>query len=354
MNYLKVIYQNLIREYLILIRRPAGLVFALFLPTLILVVIATSFPGEFLDVKHARIPIIRTEENEALVDDLAERISSDEFGVVIKDGDENILKNLVKDKEYLMGIYPEIVGRTQKINVVVDNSNPLARDAILVKLKSKLEKEDSSIVKKEVYKNDLRFIDYLFPGIISLGTMFFCLSLASIGVVRERVSGTLERIRSSPLPLWIFLISKYIAYIILAAIAGIFILLSGYYLFDIPIAGPIVLVILMEILTATPFIGLALITSTIGKSEFESQVIVLFISIPAIFISGIFFPLQCMPRYIAEIVKFFPLAYSTEALRDVIIRGFGFSQIIPAFKALVIYSLGFFVLAVLFFRRREK
>ncbi len=354
MNYLKVIYRNLIREYLILVRKPAGLIFALFLPTLILVVIATSFPGEFLDVKHAKVPIMDDGSNSQFVSELKEKVSSEELSVVIEQGALNKLEDLVGDKKYLLGLYPHLSeGRFENV-VVVDNSNPLARDAVLSKIKSRLgAEEDYNVVQKDIYEADLRFIDYLFPGIIALGIMFFCLSLASIGVVRERVSGTLERIRSSFLPLGVLLVSKYITYIVLAAISGIFILVCGYVFFNIPIAGSIWLVIILEIITATPFIGLALITSTIAKTEFESQVIVLFVSIPSIFISGVFFPIECMPEYVARVVKYFPLSFSVEALRDVIIRGFNIYEVAPAILALSLYSLVFFVTALAMFKKRD-
>jgi ABC-2 type transport system permease protein len=348
MNNLKVIYQNLIAEYLILIRRPAGLFFAIFLPTLVLVVIGVSFPGEFLDITHSAIVIMENDSNKILVDSIREKISSDDFDLTVMKGDQSFLETLVTSKEYLLGIYPRLKpdSMVPEITVVVDNSNPSARDPVLVKLMSQIQEDSDSsglIRKKEVYEGDLGFIDYLFPGIIGLGIMFFCLSLASIGVVRDRVSGSLERIRSSPLPLWTFLISKYIAYIILAAVSGVLILIAGEFIFNIPIAGSIWLVLLLEILTATPFIGLALITSTIGKSEFEAQVIVFFIALPLIFISGIFFPIQSMPVYMQKVVKYFPLAFSVEALRDVTIRGMSFPEVSSAVIALISYSLAFFI-----------
>ncbi len=357
MKSLKVIFQNLVAEFLILIRRPAGLLFAIFLPTLVLVVIGVSFPGEFLDIVHSPIIIIEDENNQILVNSLKEKISPEDFDLTIKKGDQSILEELVKSKKYLLGIYPKLTlpDKPPETIIVVDNSNPSARDPVLARLMSQIQEEsDSLLVKKEIYEDDLRFLDYLFPGIIGLGIMFFCLSLASIGIVRERVSGSLERIRSSPLPLWIFLISKYIAYIILAAISGILILMAGKFLFNIPIAGFIWLVLFLEILTATPFIGLALVTSTVAKSEFEAQVIVFFITLPLIFISGVFFPIQSMPDYIQKVVKHFPLAFSVEALRDVIIRGMELSDILPAIIALIVYSFGFFILAVLIFKKREK
>jgi ABC-2 type transport system permease protein len=354
MNYLKVIYQNLIREHTILMRKPAGLIFSLFFPTMILVVIATSFPGEFLDIEHVQIPIMEDGSNERLVTELKDKISSEELSVVVEHGGLTDLENMVRNKKYLLGLYPRLAENTPENVIVIDNSNPLARDAVLAKIKSRLGTgEDYNIVKIDIYEGNLRFIDYLFPGVVALGIMFFCLSLASIGVVRERVSGTLERIRSSFLPLSILLISKYITYIILAAISGVFILISGYVLFNIPIAGPVWLVILLEIITAAPFIGLALITSTIAKTEFESQVIVLFISIPSIFVSGVFFPIECMPEYTARIVKYLPLSFSVEALRDVIIRGGSISQVLPAISGLMLYSLAFFIAAVAMFKKRE-
>ncbi|MFQ6049960.1 MAG: ABC transporter permease [Candidatus Paceibacterales bacterium] len=357
LKYLKVILQNIIVEYLILIRKPAGLIFALFLPTIILVVFGISFPGETLDITYPRIVIIEDENNQTLVSSLKEKISPEDFNLEVRRGDQSTLEELVKSKEYLLGIYPELSLSHQppKITIVVDNSNPLARDTVLDKVMPQIvEIEDSFILQKDAYEKDLRFIDYLFPGITAFGIMFFCLSLASIGVVRERISGSLERIRSSPLPLWVFLISKYTAYSLLAAIAGVLILIGGRFLFNISIAGPIWLVILLEILGAAPFIGLALITSTIGRSEFEAQVIILFISLPLVFISGIFFPIQCMPDYVQNVVKFFPLTYSVEGLRDVIIRDLGLFEILPVLNMLILYSLLFFIFAVLIFRKRER
>ena len=128
MKYINAIIQNVVSEYLILIRRPAGLVFSLFFPTLILVVIALSFPGEFLDITKAEIIIIKNEENEAIVESLEKEISEENFIIHFEDKSLEELENIIRNKEYLLGIYPEISERdySTKMNIVLDNSNPLS------------------------------------------------------------------------------------------------------------------------------------------------------------------------------------------------------------------------------------
>jgi ABC-2 type transport system permease protein len=354
MGHSKIIWQNIKKEYLTLIRKPASLILCLFFPLIALIVFGVSFPGEFLGIKVAPVILIEDSSNKILVSSLKEKIASEDFDLTVKKGDESFLKEAVKSKDYLLGIYPKILDHQTKILIFIDNSNPLAGQIALAKLKPKLEEDKNLFLElKNIYEEKLRFVDYLFPGIIALSIMFISLDLASIGVVKERLIGSLERILSSPFPLWLFLAGKYIAYIILAFLSGVIVLIGGKFLFNIPIAGSIWLVILLEISTALPFIGLALVTSTISKSEFEAHVIADFIALPLMLISGVFFPIQCMPNYIQRVAEVLPLTYSVEALRDVIIRGLGFSDIAPAFGALIIYTLIFFILAIFVFKKRK-
>jgi ABC-2 type transport system permease protein len=208
--------------------------------------------------------------------------------------------------------------------------------------------------RKNIYEQDSGFVGYLFPGIIAIGIMFISLNVASIGVIRERLLGSLDRILSAPSPLWLFLISKYLAYTVLASVSGILVLIAGNVLFNISISGSVWLVILLEVFTALPFIGLALAASIMGKSEFESHAIANFIAIPLMFISGVFFPIQCMPIYIKKVAEILPLTYSVSALRDVIIKGGGYFDIINALIALLLYGLLFFLLVIFIFRKRKK
>ncbi len=355
MGYLKIIWQNIVKECLVIIRKPAGLIFCLVLPLTILIVFGVSFPGGFLEIKHAPIVIIEDEHNRVFVDSIIKKIESDIFDLTIKKGSQSDFEEIVMSGNYILGIYPAISGDPTKTSILIDNSSPFAGGSTLTNLSIKLEGSERFFSeRKNIYKDNFGFVGYLFPGIIAVGIMFISLNLASIGVIRERLLGSLERILSAPSPLWLFLISKYFAYTALAFISGIIVLISGNLLFNISIYGPIWLVVLLEIFTALPFIGLALAASIIGKSEFESHAIANLIAIPLMFISGVFFPVQCMPDYIRKIAEVLPLTYSVNALRDVIIKGVGFYDVINTFAALSLYALLFFILVILIFKKRKK
>ena len=354
MKYFKIIWQNIIKEYLVLFRKPVGLVLSLILPLLVLLVFGISFPGEFLKMTHAPIMIIEDGQNEILIKSFVQKILSEDFDITIEKGDLSTLEKAVESKDYLLGVYPQATDQQVKTFILIDNSNPLAIETVLTRLIPKLkDNKDVLVEQKKLYGEDLGFVDYLFPGIIALGVMFFTLGLAAVGLVRERVLGTLERILSGPAPLWLFLIAKYISYILLSLVAGMLLLAGGKFLFAIPIAGDIWLVALLSVFTAMPFIGIALVASIIGKSEFEAFALAEIISIPMIYVCGIFFPIDSMPDYAKVIARVLPLSFSTEALRDVIIRGYELSDVLPALSALTLYSLGFFILTIFLFRKRK-
>jgi ABC-2 type transport system permease protein len=353
MNYLNIIWRNIVKEYLVLFRRPVGLILTILLPLLILLVFGISFPGEFLKMNYAPVIIIEDANNSVLVDSLVEKILSEDFDINIKEGNKATLEQSVASKDYLFGIYSYFEAGRAEILILIDNSNPLAIETVLTRLMPRLQQSSVLVELKKVYGEAFGFVDYLFPGIIALGVMFFTLNLASVGVVRERVLGTLERILASPVSLWPFLVAKYIFYILLSLVAAMLLLAGGRFLFNIPIAGSIWLVALLAVFTAMPFIGISLISSVIGKSEFESFAIAQIISIPLIYVCGIFFPIECMPDYAQTIARVLPLAFSTEALRDVIIRGMGFFDVIPALSALAIYTLVLFILTIFIFRKRK-
>ncbi len=336
-------------------RKPAGLIFWIVLPFTILVVFGVSFPGGFLEIKHAPVLIVEDSNNQPIIESLKKKLTSEDFSLTVQKGSYSDMEEMVKSGNYMLGVYSAMSGHEVKTSIVVDNSNPLAEGPVFNAVLDKL-RGDGSVPadRKNIYDQDSGFVGYLFPGIIAIGIMFISLNVASIGVIRERLLGSLDRILSAPSPLWLFLISKYLAYIVLASVSGILVLIAGNVLFNIAIGGSVWLVILLEIFTALPFIGLALAASIIGKSEFESHAIANFIAIPLMFISGVFFPIQCMPAYIRAVAEILPLTYSVDALRNVIIKGGGYFDIVNPLLALSLYGLLFFILVIIIFRKRKK
>jgi ABC-2 type transport system permease protein len=189
------------------------------------------------------------------------------------------------------------------------------------------------------------------PALIGLILVFVGTVATSLGVVRERQSGTLEQLAVMPLRPRDVFVGKVLPYFGIAAIDMAIITVVGIALFDVPFRGSVWVLVLgaVEFLFVT--LGTGVLISTVSQTQGQAIQLAIMTMVPQILLSGMIFPLSAMARGVRWIAYFLPLTYFTQVSRGVMIRGASLESLALPLGALALLGLIVFSLSVARFRR---
>lgn len=184
------------------------------------------------------------------------------------------------------------------------------------------------------------YLDFLMPGIISIVLMFISFLLASITIVQERSKKTLIRTLLTPLSLGMFLFEKTAALIIIAFIQGIIMIIVAFVFYGILIPpDQLAQLFLIILVYAAAFIGIGMALATLAESENTAMLLTLVLSIPMLFLSGVFFPFETMPELMILLGNALPITMGIRALETVLIYQKGFEAFSVYLIPLLVYGL---------------
>ncbi len=359
MGFFNTLLWLIMKDYKIMTRNPSGLIILLLFSVSLMLSIGIGFPGQFLEVHDVPILIVTLDGNNSLADKFIQGLAaSGNFKVVRLYGSYEYTRSMVKSKKYPIGMYVPSENEEKEVDLYLfaDNSNQLIVEAASKSLQKVMEKVSTTplrSVRRDLFGEKLRYIDFLAPGIITMTIMFFCLNLTSGSIVVERLKGTLERNIVSPLPIMLLISGKYLFYLMFSLIVGALVLMSGTFFFNIVIRGSIIAILVVELITALFFLSLGILLSSRGKSELEVHFQADIVALPMLILSGLFFPIESMPTLIQKMANLLPLTYSTEALRAIMLRGTTLSEVSSQLYILILYTLPIIVLTYLLFKKEE-
>ena len=195
-----------------------------------------------------------------------------------------------------------------------------------------------------VYGNsDTVFFDVLSPILIGFFVFFFVFLISGIGLLKERTTGTLERLMSTPIRRGEIVIAYLVGYGIFAIIQTVIVVFFSINVLDIVLVGSIWNVILINLLLALVALSLGILLSTFAASEFQMVQFIPIAVIPQIFFAGII-PLEGMADWLQSIGKIMPVYYAADALKGVMYKGYGLSEISGDLFALAVFAAIFIIL----------
>lgn len=201
--------------------------------------------------------------------------------------------------------------------------------------------------------SDSTFFDTLLPIMIGFVVFFFVFLISGIALLRERTTGTLNRLLATPVKRG-EIISGYLAgYGIFALIQTLLIVVFSIYAFKIQILGSVWNMFLINILLAIVALTMGLFISTFASSEFQMVQFIPVVVIPQIFFSGII-PISQMAGWLQPVAKIMPLYYGATAMSNVIEKGSTFTDIFGDVIALLIFFALFLVLNLVSMRRYRQ
>lgn len=164
-------------------------------------------------------------------------------------------------------------------------------------------------------------LDYFAPVLIAFFAFFFIFLLTSVSFLRERMSGSIERLMVSPLSRGEIVVGYMLGFTLFAALQAVIIVLFAVYVLRIHYAGNLGLVFLLMLLLVIGSVNMGIFLSTFARTELQVVQFVPLVIVPQGLLSGIIWPLASLPDPLRWLARALPLTYANEALRGVMIRG---------------------------------
>jgi ABC-2 type transport system permease protein len=153
--------------------------------------------------------------------------------------------------------------------------------------------------------------------LLGLFPLFVMFVITAITMQRERASGTLERILTTPLRRMDLLAAYGTAFSIAAALQATLACLVAFWLLGFDTVGSPVWVFVIAIVNAMLGVGLGLLCSAFARTEFQAVQFIPLVMAPQLFLAGIIVPRAAMPEWLQWISNVMPASYALEALREV-------------------------------------
>jgi ABC-2 type transport system permease protein len=202
------------------------------------------------------------------------------------------------------------------------------------------------------YNPDLIAAYFNVPGVIGMILYFITTLLTASSIVRERERGTIEQLIVTPIRSWELVVGKILPYSILALIDMVEVLLIGHWWFKVPIRGDLGLIFALSGLFLISSLGIGLFASTVANTQQEAFITVMVTMLPSLFLSGFFFPLEAMPKFLQYVSAIVPLRYYLIIIRALLLKGVGISALQNEVIALTIFAVVIMGIAALRFRKR--
>ena len=198
----------------------------------------------------------------------------------------------------------------------------------------------------------LRYVDWLFPGILGMNMMFSCLFGVGYVVLRYRKSGFLKRLHATPLTAFEFLSAQVLSRLGLILFITAILYVGIGAIIHFHNAGSTLLLLLLAVIGALSMIALGLTIAARFASEELVGGLLNLLTWPMMLLSGIWFSLEGSPRWVQWVAHIFPLTHVLDAARAVMLDGEGLAQIAPHLLFLGATALAFLAFGAWSFRWR--
>ncbi|MBC2206493.1 ABC transporter permease [Listeria booriae] len=200
---------------------------------------------------------------------------------------------------------------------------------------------------------DTTFFDTIGPIFIGFFVFFFVFLIAGISFLRERTTGTLERLMATPIKRWELETGYLLGFGIFALAQSIIVALYSIHVLDMVQMGSIWYVLLITLMLAMVALTLGILLSTFANNEFQIVQFIPIVIVPQVLFCGIF-PLEGMADWLQWIAHIMPLYYGADALTSIMVKGEGFAGFATDFYILVGFALVFMILNIFALKKYRK
>jgi ABC-2 type transport system permease protein len=188
-------------------------------------------------------------------------------------------------------------------------------------------------------------------GIIPFLMMFV---VTSVTTLRERSSGTLERLLTMPIGKLDILLGYALAFGLVAVLQSVFVSTTSVYVFGLDVVGPQWFLIAVALVVALLGTALGLCASALARTEFQAVQFMPAFVLPQILLCGLLLPISQLPTTLEVIARILPLTYAIDAMQRVTIEANPSSEAFNDILVIIIFVVAAILLGAATLRRRTK
>lgn len=201
--------------------------------------------------------------------------------------------------------------------------------------------------------DDTGFFAKIVPILMGFFVFLFVFLISGLALLRERTSGTLDRLLATPVKRSEIVFGYMLGYGFISIIQSTIIVVATIWLLKIEVVGNIFNIIIISFLLALVALAFGILLSTPANSEFQMMQFIPLVIVPQVFFSGII-PLDSMASWVQYIGKILPLTYTGDALTKIIMYGKGLTDLGGDILALLIFLVVLLWLNIVGLKRYRK
>src|SRR5690554_439375 len=362
------------KEFKQIFRNKGMLPIIFILPILQLVILSNAATYEVKNIKFAYIDSDHTSSSRALLekfnassyfDILAAYPSHKQASSAMLAGEVDVVleipyhfeRNLLKEKTADLGITINAIDgaaagvESGYINQIIQGYNQEVRISYMDASQRVFQPVQIASVPSFWYNTTLDYKTFMVPGILVLLVTMITLFLSGMNIVREKEIGTLEQINVTPISKSQFIIGKLFPFWVIGMGLLTIGLILAKLIFNTPMLGSILLLYFYTSIYILVILGMGLLISNFTDTQQQAMFIAWFFVVIFILMSGLFTPIESVPKWAQIITEFNPIKYFVEIVRMVLLKGSGFMDILPQFLKTLAYALIMNALAIWSYRK---
>ncbi|MBR3140351.1 MAG: ABC transporter permease [Methanobrevibacter sp.] len=379
---LKKFWWMIKKELISLKRHPARLVSILAFPIIMILLFGYGMGGEMTD-----LPIVVVSQSDGDLTDLTlDTIKTTETYHVVQviddfdEGKQMVDKGEVKAAIILPSDYDENSTNQKAVTLYLDSSDQMASQILesstqsifyrlsnMVASQTSVTSQDANITPSishslNNFKDDIslhinriyghiKYIDFLVPAVLGMTIMMSCMMGMGATIAGERETGELARLFMTPTSVSTVIGGKIAAKLLIELIRAVILILMSIFFFNVSIKGGILQTFIVLVIGALCFVGFGIMLSARTSTQEDYSQIVLPFSMPMMFVSGVFYPIETMPWILQKIAYIFPLTYLNDAMRGIMLKGQNLGDVWLDLVILLGFTLLFFIIGVKRFNR---
>jgi ABC-2 type transport system permease protein len=329
------------KEIIQLRRDVRSLILAFALPVVLLVLFGYAITWDVNDIALAVVDSDRTRASRELIDAF---VASGYFHVEARCERSSELEDLLKRGRVRIGLVIPVnfardldLGTGASVQALFDGSDAntagiamgYARAAVQTySMRILLEGQALSLPLRPQsrvwYNEDLSSRNMIVPGLVAVIMMIIAAMLTSLTISREWERGTMEQLAATPVSRLEVVLGKLLPYLGIGLIDVFVITTLGKFLFDVPLRGSPLLLMVLSTAFLLGSLGLGLVISAMARSQLlATQLAMITTFLPAFLLSGFMFDIDVMPAPLQAISYLIPARYFLVVTRGIFLKGVG-------------------------------
>ncbi len=203
------------------------------------------------------------------------------------------------------------------------------------------------------FNPELKSKNFIIPGLTGVIMMAICSVMTALSVSKEKETGTLEQLISTPITSLELLLGKLLPYLAVGLVDLALVVGAAVLIFGVPFRGSYIDLFITSLIFLIGSLSWGLFVSVVAKSQIQaSQISLISAFLPSFLLSGFIYPIENMPVVLQALTFIVPARYFVEILKGLFLQGVGLTVLWPQVLALVIYAVLVFNLARKRFTKR--